>query len=304
MNHSGTFPAAAGNSNHRVHPWVQSQRTQRPEEQYVPSRIPSYVSHINLPSTSYTQTRTITYSHQSKVCGQQTDDGVIDGSCQMTIPLELLDQQTTLAVPPSVSLKEIVFLGPPPSSAQFLYDITTRAIHALENVQSLEKITFSLDFKDLARILQTLAAIPNMEEIVLTLPTASKLEPYSVEMLHIQNSFLAGLGHFRHLNRLTIPTEFVTSLLLSHLANLPNLESLTVNYSPPPRSPASDYQNPFPAWSSYRASTRCPGDIFIAHLNFDPRGHFRKLLRLDLGGPLSDTSYTTLRTLFPYTHIC
>lgn len=308
MNYPGTFSAfvpAMETNNHTVHPWLQSQRTPQAGEQYLPTTIPSYESNINLPPTSYTQDRVVNYNYESKVCGQQTIAGIINGSCQLTVPLELLHQQSTLETPPTVELKEIVFLGPHQSSIEFFLNskdvLITRAIYVLENLQSLKKITFSLDFTDLARILETLGKIPGMQEIELTLPTASKLKLNSMDMVDIQNAFVAGLKHFRHLKRLTMPMEIVTALLLSHLAKLPNLESLCIKYSPPPRSP--HYQQQFPTWSSYRVPAECPGYIFIAHLKFDPRGHFGQLLRLDLGAPLSDTSYTTLRILFPKTHI-
>jgi hypothetical protein len=309
MNYPRTFSAfvpAMGNNNHMVHPWVQSQRTAQAEEQYLPTTIPSYVSNIKLPATSYTQDRVVNYNHESKVCGQQTIVGIINGSCQLTVPLELLKQQSTLEAPPTVELREIVFLGPHQSSIDFFLNsrdvLIKRAIYVLENLQSLKKITFSLDFTDLAEILKTLGKISGMQEIELTLPTASKLKLNSMDMVKIQDAFVAGLKHFRHLNRLTMPMELVTAFLLSHLAALPILESLSVKYSPPPRSPS--YQQQFPAWSSYRVPAECPGYIFIAHLNFDPREHFGQLSRLDLGAPLSETSYTTLRILFPKTYIC
>lgn len=306
MDHSSTFPAfvpVMGSNDHTAHPWVLSQRTQQPGEQYLPSTAPAYVSHINHPSTSYTQTRVVDYNHESKVCGQQTNTGVRD---PLTISLERLDHHSTFAAASAAGLKEIIFLGPHHGSTQLFLEskdvFMTRVIHILRNARSLKKVTFPLDFTDLNGILATLATIPGMQEITLTLPTASKLGLHSIEMIAIQHSFIAGLGCFRHLNRLTMPMEFVTALLLSHLAKLPNLESLTIKYSPPPRP--DHYQSPFPAWSSYRLPAECPGYIFIAHLNFDPRGYFRQLARLDLGAPLSDASYTTLKTLFPKTHIC
>lgn len=298
-------PAMASNSQ-MIHPWVQSQQALQPGEQYLPSTIPSYVSNITLPSTSYIQDPAVNYSHESKVCSQQTNAGIINGSCQLTIPFELLTQQSTFEPPPRADLKEIVFLGPHQDSIEFFLNsrnvLMTRVIHVLERIPSLKKITFSLDFTDLTGILKTLAAIPSMQEIELTLPTASKLEFHSMDMVSIQRAFVAGLDHFRHLNRLTMPMEFVTALLLSYLAMLPNLEYLSVKYSPPPRP--LHHQQLFPSWSSYKHPSECPGYVFIAHLKFDPRGYFRRLSRLDLGAPLSDTSYATLRTLFPKAHIC
>ena len=164
-----------------------------------------------------------------------------------------------------------------------------------------KKIT--LDFKDardLTRILENLAAI-DMQDIELTLPRPSELDLHSMNMVYLQGAFIHGLKVFGHLKRLTIPMEFITPLLLSHLAILSNLESLTVKYSPP-RSPHRHQQ--FPVWSSYTDPAECPGYVFLTRLNFDPRGCFRQLLRLDLGTPLSDAAYTTLRRLFPNVHIC
>ena len=167
-----------------------------------------------------------------------------------------------------------------------------------------KKITVDFkDARDLTRILENLAAI-DMRDIELTLPTPSKLELLSMNMVYLQGAFIHGLKVFGHLNRLTIPMEFVTPLLLSHLAKLSNLESLTIRYSPPPRSPHHNEQ--FSVWSSYTGPAECPGYVFLGHLNFDPRleGHFGQLLRLDLGAPLSDAAYTTLKILFPNAHIC
>ena len=165
-----------------------------------------------------------------------------------------------------------------------------------------KKITLDFrDERDLTRILETLATIPDMQDIELTLPAASKLELFSMNMVYLQDAFIDGLKVFGHLKRLTIPMEFITPLLLSHLAILSNLESLTVKYSPP-RSPHRHQQ--FPVWSSYTDPAECPGYVFLTRLNFDPRGCFRQLLRLDLGTPLSDAAYTTLRRLFPNVHIC
>ena len=298
MNHSGPPDS------HLIHPWLQSQRTPQSGEQYTPYTIPSYISDIALPSTSYTQDRVVNYNHESNFYGQQAFPGMVNGSCQLTIPFELLNQQITMP-PQRVGLKEIIFLGPLPGSIELFLSsrdaFIMRAIHLLEQVQSLKKITFSLDFAD-TRILGTLAAIHGMQEIELTLPTASELKPHSMNMVGIHFAFITGLTVFRHLKRLTIPMEFVTALLLSYLANLPNLESLTVRYSPPPRPP--HHQQQFPAWSSYTVPAECPGYVFLAHLKFDPRKHFKQLLRLDLGAPLSDASYTTLRSLFPKAHIC
>jgi hypothetical protein len=309
MNYPGTssaFVPAMENNNHTVHPWIQSQRTPQLGEQYVPSTIPSYVSYITLPSISFIQDRVVNYNHESKICGQQTNAGIFDGSCQLTIPIELLSQRTILEAPPGVKLKEIILLGPDQSSIELFLNsrdfFMTSAIHALERVPFLEKITFSLDFRDLLGILKTLARIPGMREVELTLPTASKPKPHSFDMQCIQQAFVNGLTYFRHLKRLTMPMEFVTALALSYLADLPNLESLSIKYSPPPRAP--HYQQVLPAWSSYKNPAECPGYIFIAHLNFDPRGHFKQLLRLDLGAPLSESSNATLKTLFPKTHIC
>ena len=278
MNHPG--PPVS----HPIHPWSQSQQTPQSEE-YIPSTLP------------YTQDRVVNYNHESKVYGQQSI---------ATIPFELLNQQTTFEALPR-GLKEIIFLGPRPSSIEYFrksrHDMfTARVIRLLEHVQLLEKITFSLDFTDLTRILETLATIPGMEEIELTLPTASKIELLSMNMVDIQNTFIAGLEVFCDLKRLTIPMEFVTTLLLSNLAVLPKLESLTVKYSPPPRQP-NHHHHQFPAWGSHTIPADCPGYVFIAHLKFDPRGYFRQLLQLDLGAPLSDASFTILRTLFPKTYI-
>jgi hypothetical protein len=207
MNHPG--PPV----NHPIHSWFQSQQTSQSGEQYIPSTLPSYVSNITPPSTSYTQVPGVNYNYESKVCGQQTIAGMVNGSCQLTIPLELLIQQTTLELEalPRVGLKEIILLGPHPNSIEFFLNsrnvFITRAIHLLEHVQTLKKITFSLDFTDLARILETLAAIPGMQEIELTLPTASKLEPHSMDMVYIQHAFITGLKVFRHLKWLTIPSS-------------------------------------------------------------------------------------------------
>lgn len=306
MNHSGPPDS------HPIHPWLQSQPTSQFQEQYTPSRgvfFPSheYTGNTALPSTSYSQDRVVNYNHESNFYGQQIIAGMVNGSCQLTIPLELLIQHANLAVPPRLGLREIIFLGPQPNSIDFFLNsrdvLITRALYLLEHVQSLQKVTFSLDFTDVTRILKTLAVIPGMQEIEFTLPTASKLEPNSMDMVGIHHAFITGLTFYRHLERLTIPMEFVTALLLSYLAKLPNLESLTFKYSPPPR-PLQYHHQQFPAWGSYTAPAECPGNVFLAHLNFDPRGHFKKLLRLDLGAPLSDTSYTTLRALFPKAHIC
>jgi hypothetical protein len=272
--------------NHPISPWFQSQQTPQFVEQYIPGPSTSpYVSDITLPSTSYTQDRVVNYNYESRVCEQQTIAGMVNpsGSCQLhiTIPFdsEPVNQQMTLDALSRVGLKEIIFLGPRPSA-----------------------MTFSFNFTDLTRILETLAAIPGMHEIELTLPTASeasKLNPESMEMVYIQQAFIRGLQVFRHLKRLTIPMEIVTPFLLSYLA-ISNLESLTVKCPPPPRSPHHHRQ--FPVWSSHTAV--CPGNVFLARLSFDPRGYFRQLSRIDLGAPLSDASYTTLRTLFPKAHIC
>lgn len=296
MNHPGPPDS------HPIYPWLQSQRMPQSEEQYIPSTTPSYISNVALPSPSYTQDRVVDYNHESNFYGQQTIPGMVNNSYQLIIPLELLDQQTT---PPRTGLKEIIFLGPHPSSVEFFLSsrdaFISRAIHLLAHVQFLNKITFSLDFMDI-RILETLAAVFGMQEIELTLPTAFELKRHSMHMVNSQDVFIFGLTAFRHLKRLTMPMEFVTTLLLSHLANLPNLESLTIKYSPPSRPP--HHQQQFPGWSSYTVPAECPGYVFLAHLKFDPRGHFRQLSRLDLSAPLSDASYTTLRKLFPKTHIC
>ena len=307
-----TTPLTMNNSgppvNTPIHSWFQSQQTPQSGDQYIPSTtLPSNVSNITFPSTSYTtQDRVADYNYESNVYGeQQTTPGMVSGSRQLTIHLELLNQQTTLDALSRVGLEELIFLGPHPSSIQFFLNsrdvVITRFIHLLEHVHSLKKITFSLDFKELNRILETLAEIPGMEEIELTLPTASALQLVSMNMVDIQDAFIAGLKAFWHVKRLTIPMEIVTALLLSYLAVLSNLESLTIRYPlPPPPPPPSQHQ--FPIWSSYTPD--CPGSVFLSHLNFDPRGRFRQLLRLDLSAPLSDASYTTLRSLFPKTHIC
>jgi hypothetical protein len=186
--------------------------------------------------------------------------------------------------------------------------LNARVIHFLEHVRYLEKITLSLDFTDLTGILKTLAKIRGMQEIELTLPT-SNLEPHSMDMVHMQHAFIYGLNAFTHLKHLTIPMEFVTALSLSYLAISPNLTSLTVKYTPPPRSPHHQHQQ-FPTWSSHTIPAECPGYVFLAHLKFDPEGYFRQLKQLDLRtpsdlrAPLSDASYTTLRKLFPVTYIC
>ena len=302
--------------NHPIHPWFQSQQTPQSTEQYIPSTLPSHASNnLNtLRSTSYTHDRVANHNHEPEVCDQQTIAGmpVVNDGHQLTIPFKLLNQQTTFEALPRVGLEleEIIFLGPNPSSIDFSLNarnmpiIDTRAaIHVLKHVRSLKKITFSLDFTDLSRILKTLAAIPDMQDIELTLPTASKLELLSMNMIYLQDAFIDGLKFFHKLKRLTIPMEFVTPLLLSHLAVLSKLESLTVKSSPPPRSP-HHYHHQFPAWSSYTVPAECPGHVFLARLNFDLRGRFKQLLRLDLGAPLSDGAYTTLRTLFPKAYIC
>ena len=296
--------------NHPIHPspWFQSQQTAQSTEQYIPSTMPSYASNT-LPSTSYTQDSVFNYNHEFEICEQQTIADilgpVVNDSRQLTIPLELLNQQTTFeTLPWGRELEEIIFLGPDTSSIDFflnMHTVTRAAIHLLKHVRSLKKITFSLDFTDLTMILKTLAVIPDMQEIELTLPTASKIKYLSMEMVYLQNAFIDGLKFFQGLKRLTIPIEFVTSLLLSHLAVLSDLKSLTVKSSPPP-----SHHHQFPACSSYAvpADLECPGSVFLAHLNFDPRGYFRQLSRLDLGAPLSDAMYTKLRTLFPQAYIC
>ncbi|KAF8811176.1 hypothetical protein BYT27DRAFT_7184551 [Phlegmacium glaucopus] len=308
MDQRGTYPAFVPTTGVGNHPWVQGQRIQGPEEQVIPSRVPFFVSHINLPSTSYTQNRVVNHNHESIMCEQQPGVGIMDRSCQLTIPTELLDEQFVRhQALPAVGLKEIIFLGPHPDSAQHFLNsrdvFITRVMQVLEKVQSLKKVTFSLDLTHLGGIFATLAAIPDMEEIVLTLPTTFTLQPHSVEMLHIQNAFVNGLKSFGHLKRLTIPTELVTAFMLSFLANLPCLESLTVKSSPLPGP--SNHQHPFPAWSTYRAQAECPGFIFLTHLSgFDPRGHFKQLSHLELGAPLTESSYATLKVLFPKAHIC
>lgn len=318
MDQPGTYPTfvpAMGIDNHTVHPWVQAQQVQRPgeyiqrpEEQGLPSMIPSYVSQINTPSASYTQNRVVNYNYEAIVCEQRTGFGSINSSCQLTIPIELLDEEFIQhQALPAVGLKEIVFLGPHPNWAQyFLHSrdvFIMRAIHVLEIVQSLKKVTFSLDLMTHLRgILETLAAISDMEEIVLTLPTAFRLQRDSIEMVNAQNAFVDGLKSFGRLNRLTIPMELLTAFLLSFLAELPCLESLTVNSSPPS---GPSHQHPFPVWSSYRDQEECPGHIFLNYLNaVDPRNHFKQLSRLELGAQLSDSSYATLKVLFPKAHIC
>ena len=307
-----------GPVNHPIHLWFQSQQTPQSTEQYIPSTLPSsgYVSNnLNtLPSTSYTHDRVVNYNQKPEVSERQTIagiGGVVNDSRHLTIPLELLNQQTTFEALPRVGLEleEIIFLGPNidfflPVNARDMPIIDTRAaIHFLKQVRSLKKITFSLDFTDLTRILKTLAAIPDMQDIELTLPTASELELLSMNMVHLQGAFIDGLKVFRHLKRLTIPMEFVTPLLLSHLAILSNLESLTVTNSLPSRPPHHTRQS-LVSWSSHTVPAECPGYAFLAHLNFDPRGCFRQLSRLDLGAPLSDAAYKTLRTLFPKAYIC
>lgn len=273
-----------------THSWFQSQQTPYTGEQCIPSTLLSYGPNFTLPSTSHTQDHVVNYT--------------VMVNDQRTIPFEYLEQQTTLERFSTVGLKEVIFLRPPPNLLDFFRDnrevLITRVIHFLERAQSLEKITFPLDFTDCTRILKTLGAIGSMQEIEL-LP-ASRIEPYSMDMVFLQNSFIRGLSKFWNLKRLTIPMEFVTALLLSYLALLPSLETLTVKYSPPPR-PLYHNQR-FPEWSSYRNPAECPGYVFLAHLNFHPRGYFGQLSRLDLRTPLSDVSYTTLRTLFPRTHIC
>jgi hypothetical protein len=220
----------------------------------------------------HTQDHVINYNHE------QTIAGTVDESYHLTIPHQMH---------------------------------ITRAIHYLEQVQYLEKITFSLDCtsSDFTGILKTLAAIPGMQEIELTLP-ASELILHSMDMVWMQQvseAFIACLevtGRHWRLKRLTIPMEFVTALLLSHLATLPNLQFLKINYSPPPRSPHHQQQRQqFPVWSSHTIPAECPGYVFLAHLKFDPREYFRELSVLDLGAPLSEVSYTTLRRLFPTTYI-
>jgi hypothetical protein len=313
MNHQGPP------GNHPTHPWFQSQQTPQFDEQYTPfTLLPSYASNTTqaFPSTSYTQDRAADYNDESRV-GQQTiaRTSTMANGGQITIPLELLNPQSTLQALPRTGVKEIIFLGPSQTRSSIDYFLnsrtvlTTRAIHLLKHLHYLEKVTFSLDFIDLTRILGTLAVIPGMQEIELTLPTASKLSSTSMDMANTQRAFIEGLNIFRHLKRLTIPMEFVTTLLLSHLAILSNLESLTVRYSPQTTRPSSHQQQQqqiqqwqFPVWSSYTAD--CPGYVFLPHLRFDPRGYFRQLSRLDLGAPLSDASYTILKTLFPKTHIC
>ena len=304
--------------NRPIHPWFPSQQTPQPTEQYIPSTMPSYACASNnlntLPSTSYTHDRVVDYNREPEVCEQQTIAGIpVVNDRQLTIPLELLNhwKQTTFkTLPWGLELEEIIFLGPDTSSidlslnARDIPIIDTRAaIHLLKRVRSLKKTTFSLDFTDLTRILKTLAAIPDMQDIELTLPTASELELLSRKMVYLQDAFIEGLKFFRGLKRLTIPMEFVTPLLLSHLAVLSDLESLTVKRSLLPRSPHNHHQ--FPAWSSHTVPAKCPGCVFLALLNFDlpVRGRFERLLRLDLGAPLSDDAYTTLRTWFPKAYI-
>ena len=289
-------------------PSFQSQQTSHSGEQHIPSTLPNYVN-LTLPSTSNNQDHVVNYNHEQTIPGMAR----VDDSYRLTIPPELLEQHTTFArLPrPRTGLKEVIFLGPTPhpdSMSFFLHSrdmLISRAIHYLERVPYLEKITFSLDYVDLTRILQTLTTIHGMREIELTLP-AFDFDRYSMDMVQMQHAFIIGLKAFTNLERLTIPMEFVTTLLLSYLAILPELESLTVKYTPPPRSPHHHHQRQqFPAWSSDTIPAECPGYVFLAHLKFDPRGYFRKLESLNLSAPgLSDVSYTTLRTLFPNTYIC
>lgn len=297
MNHSNP-------PNHPIYPCFQLQQTTHYEEQYLPStsRSTSYVSNPTHPSTPYTQDHVVNYNHEQTIGSMVNDRG------QLSIPFERLNQQTNLESLATMDLKEIIFLGPQPNSMVFFQNsrdmVITRVILYLECVRSVEKITFPLDFApDLTRILETLAGVHGVQEIELILP-AFTLERHSMDMIYMQHAFIRGLDVFNpsRLKRLTIPMEFVSALLLSYLAILPNLEYLTVNYSPPPRTP--HHQQQFPVWSSHTIPSECPGYVFLAHLKFDPRRYFfKKLLRLDLRAPISDASYTTLRTLFPKTYI-
>ena len=289
------------------------------EEPHIPS-TPSYhdVSDFTpSPGPSYTHNHAVDYGHE------QTIPGMDNGS--LTISLELLEQQTTLErfKRSRLKLEEITFLGPHSDSIEFFLNsrpmLNARVIHLLEHVRYLKKITLSLDFTDLSSILETLGQIRGMEEVELTLPTSFHLELHSMDMVQMQHAFIHGLKSFTNIQLITIPMEFVTTLLLSYLAILPSLNSLTVKYTPPPRSPSHHHhqqqqqQQQFPGWSSHTIPAECPGYIFLAHLKFDPRGYFKQLKRLDLRAPLSradlraplsDVSYTTLRKLFPDTYIC
>lgn len=278
------------------------------------SSTPRTMNHpgpVSSPNPPWSQSQTFPSSYDPTMPPIPSTQVNYPGMVNLTIPLEYLNQPTTLERLPRENLKEIIFLGPHSNSIDFFLNsrdvLITRAIHYLNHVHYLEKTTFPFDFPFLTIILETLAAIPGMQEIELTLP-AFNLERHSFDMVNYQNAFIRGLKSFSHLTRLTIPMEFVTTLLLSHLAILPNLNSLTVKYSPPPPSPHhQQQQQQFPEWSSYTIPSECPGYIFLAHLQFDPRGFFRNLTRLELLAPsgLSDASYTILRRVFPpETYIC
>ena len=273
-------------------------------QQYPPSTNPSYPSDMNFQSGSYIQN----HGGQPRVYGQKTGIGFMTGDGELTIPLnhlyDHLYNQSTLGAPPA-TLKEIIFLGPPSSPDWIQHfkgteaSLMTNALHILENVGSLQKITFSLDFTNFTEVLKRLARIDNMEEIVLTFPTVCSLEPYSISV--ILRTFVEGLKHFRQLKRLTIPMELLSSLLLSYLAPLPNFQALTIKHSSPFSCPS-----PFPPWSTYRDPTVCPGSIFLHYLqDYDRwRGCFQQLSYLDLGGPITPASYEMLSAWFPDTHIC
>ena len=311
-----------GPVNHPIydHPYLQAHQASHYGEQHIPSTTPSYHDSSDFtPSPPYSHDHVDNYhdNHEQTIPGND--------SYQLTISLELLEQRTTFErlARAGPELEEIVFLGPRPDSLEFFLNsrplLNARLIHLLEHIRYLKKVTLSLDFTDLTSIFETLGKIYGMNELELILPT-SNLERHSMDMVHMQRAFIYGLNSFTNLKRLTIPMEFITTLLLSYLAILPNLNSLTVKYTPPPRSPPQHHQQQqqqqqqqFPGWSSHTIPAECPGYVFLAHLKFDPRGYFKQLKRLDLRaplsrsdlrGPLSDVSYTSLRTLFPDTYIC
>lgn len=294
-NHHALVPAMDIN-----HPWIQERQVPRHGEQQIPSQVLTYLTQLNLLTSSQTQTRVVNHNYESIKHEHRTYDGVVvSRACLLTIPIELLDGSAL----PTRDLKEIVFLGPHPTWSQIFLNLrddrVMRAIHFLGNVEYLEKMTFSLDLSPISGILEALAAIPGLEEIVLTPTTARALTIQ--EMPEIQRAVIYSLQQqLNNIKRLTFPMDFITPLLLSHLANLPCLESLTVKYCPPPP------QHPFPAWSSYQDPEHSPGHIFRSHLNFDPRGRglFKKLVHLELGVSSSDISYSALKKFFPNAHVC
>lgn len=258
-----------GPVNHPIsgYPYFQSQQTSHSGE-HIPTRSPSYV--YTAPSTSRSPSYVYTAPSTSR-----------SPSHVFTDPSTLYGQDHVV---------------------NYNHEQTTAGM----DIDS-DQLTIPLELRILQQtIFEILPRMRRLKEIELTLP-ALPLDRHSMDMVHMQHAFINGLNTFTNLKRLTIPMEFVTTLLLSYLAILPNLQSLTVKYYPPPRPPHDHHHHQqFPAWSTDTIPAECPGYVFLAHMKFDPRGYFRKLESLNLRAPagLSDVSYTALRKLFPKTYIC